>query len=456
MTPSDKAAYQGAIQALGLAQRLTLKAVSAKDLQSLIFIILNDTYHLFPYDRAVLWRLTAQKAEMLGVSGQATYTTSSELVNNWKSLLAALPNPSEAKILTATDFPQQISAWNFVQPKTPMKVMWVPILSSAEETVGIWFERWNEPQEAPAMQENAKVLIDHLIPGYTAAWEQRTSHLRFRRLKDQMNRNFLGTLAVLLLLSLFAVRIPLRVTAPCEVVGNAPYVVTAPQEGIIEAIAVQPGQRVSKGDVLFTYDRRIPLQDLKVAQKEVAVLQAEANRLMAMGVDDNQAVAELSIARLKLQKGVVDLDYAQQRVGQLTGTSPENGVVIVEKPDEWRGRPVKIGEKIMVVSNPSETKVRIWVPESDNIHFNRTERITIFLNPDPTQSYAARLTYLSPEITLTDQRIPSFLAEAEWAEQPKNMPLGVKGTAILYGDRVSLFYYIMRKPIATLRRFTGI
>lgn len=456
MNPTEKAAYQGAIQALGLAQRLTLKAVAAKDLQSLIFIFLNDTYHLFPYDRAVLWRLRNQKAEMLGVSGQATYTTSSELVNNWKSLLTALPNPGESKILTAADFPQQENAWTAVQPKTPMKVMWVPILSSPEETVGIWFERWNEPVESPAMQENAKVLSEHLVPGYAAAWQQQTSHMWFRRLKDQVNRNLLGTLAVLLLLSLFVVRIPLRVTAPCEVVGEDPYVVTAPQEGIIEAISVLPGQYVTKGDVLFAYDRRIPLQELKVAQKEVSVLQAEANRLMAMGVDDNQAIAELAIARLKLQKGLVDLDYAKQRLGQLTGTSPENGVVIVEKPDEWRGRPVKIGEKIMVVSNPARTKVRIWVPESDNIHFNRAEPIRIFLNPDPTQSYDAKLTYLSPEITLTEQRIPSFLAEAEWTEQPKNIPLGIKGTAILYGNRVSLFYYIMRKPISTLRRFIGI
>lgn len=456
MTPTEKAAYQGAVQALGLAQKLTLKAVGAKDLQSLIFIILNDTYHFFPYDRAVLWRLKNQKAEMLGVSGQATFTTSSELVNNWKSLLNALPNPGQEKILTAEDFPQHQSEWNAVQPKTPMKAMWVPVVSREGETVGLWLERWNEPPEARAMQENGKMLTDHLIPGYAAAWEQKTSNLWWRQAKDKLNRNLLSTLIVMLFALMFLVRIPLRITAPCEVVSEDPFVITAPLEGIIDTLVVLPGQHVIKGDPLFSYDKRVPIQELKVAQKEVDVLQAEANRLMALGVNDNKAVSEMAIAKLKLQKGIVDLEFARYRVSQLTGTSPENGIVIVEKPEDWRGRPVKVGEKILVVSNPDRTKLRIWIPESDSIRFNVERPIKVFLNPDPAHSYAARFTYFSPEISMTDQRIPSFMAEANWEQQPEGLPLGLKGTAVLYGDRVSLFYYIMRKPLMTLRRLTGI
>lgn len=456
MNPSEKSAYQGAVQALALSQRLTIKAVSAKNLQSLIFIILNDTYHLFPYDRAVLWRIKNDKAEMLGVSGQATFTTESELVKNWKLLVASLPNPHQSKVLTAQDFPSLATEWMSIQPKTGMKAMWVPLFKQPEETVGIWFERWNEPETSNAMQDNAKVLEEHLIPGYLSAWDKLGAHSWKFTLKDKLGRKQMGYLFLALLLLLFFVRIPLRVSAPCEVVGKDPYVVASPLEGIIAEITVKPGQNVKKGDLLYTYDKRVPLQELAMAEKEVEVLQAETNRLMVLGVNDPHMLAEMAVAKAKLQKGLVDLEFAKYRIGLLTSRAPADGIAIVEKPDEWRGRPVKIGEKVLEVSNPNETKVRIWIPESDAISFNQNEPIHVFLDPNPLHSYEAMLTYISPEIVLSDQRIASFMAEANWVEPPVQSPLGLRGTAIIYGDRVSLFYYIMRKPLSTLRRLLGV
>jgi len=83
--------------------------------------------------------------------------------------------------------------------------------------------------------------------------------------------------------------------------------------------------------------------------------------------------------------------------------------------------------------------------------------IRIILNINPAQSYEADLIYVANESLVTAQGVPSFVAEASWVnKQPLNTKLGLKGTAILYGDRVSLFYFIIRKPWATARHYVGL
>ncbi len=56
---------------------------------------------------------------------------------------------------------------------------------------------------------------------------------------------------------------------------------------------------------------------------------------------------------------------------------------------------------------------------------------------------------------MDEKGVPSFIAEASW-EKDSGMPrLGLKGTAILYGENVSIFYWLFRKPWAAAREFIG-
>jgi multidrug efflux pump subunit AcrA (membrane-fusion protein) len=91
------------------------------------------------------------------------------------------------------------------------------------------------------------------------------------------------------------------VVAPCEVVANDPIVVTAPLEGIIEKIDVKPGQMVTKGALLYEYDKRLPLRNLSAAQKSVEILEEEVKRAKTLGLNDAKSLTELSILNLKLQ-----------------------------------------------------------------------------------------------------------------------------------------------------------
>jgi hypothetical protein len=149
------------------------------------------------------------------------------------------------------------------------------------------------------------------------------------------------------------------------------------------------------------------------------------------------------------------LDLAKYKAGLLDVKAPEGGVVIIENPDEWRGNPVQIGTKVLKIGNPKKTLVKIWVPEEDNVDIKLGSEIKVILNVDPSNPEMATLNYVSPYTVMNDKSGLSFIAEARWKETPKNQHMGLKGTAILYGDKVSIFYWITRKPLNYIRMKLG-
>ena len=108
-----------------------------------------------------------------------------------------------------------------------------------------------------------------------------------------------------------------------------------------------------------------------------------------------------------------------------------------------------------MLSDPSKSKVRIWIPESDNVVLNRERPLKIFLNVSPEHSYKAKLSYIADYSTISDAGIPSFISEGEWISEDMDVKLGLKGTVILYGQEVTLFYWIIRRPWSALRALVG-
>jgi hypothetical protein len=442
-------------QQLALINRLGLKAYNSKNREGLIFVILNDTVHVVKYDRALLWEfLEDNKPKLLGVSGHVSVAKTSQMIQKWRNLINKIPDPKKPQVLRAHSFGDDLTLWKEADGTEESAILWIPIFAQEKLTLGLWLEIWKIEDKPIPSPENLQLLATFLGPVYGSAWEKFMPKYWLRKMGLNRRKITFGALALLLLL-LF-IRVPLRVVAPCEVVPNDPYLITAPLDGIIKQIDVKAGQIVKKGAILFEYEKAVPLEELKVAEKEVQIAQAELNRASALGLSDEKSRAEVDVLSLKLQRKKIDLDIAKYRAGKLDSKAPDNGIVMINDPDEWRGKPVKEGEKVMIVSDPSKTKIRIWVPENDNITLDPESMITIFLNTNPAKSYRASLIYIANETTISDEHVPSFVAEANWVDTPPDLKLGLKGSAVLYGERVSLFYFMLRKPWASFRKFLGV
>lgn len=454
-SPAPSSVESLILQHMAVINRLCLKAFNASDKDALTFIMLNDTVQAIRYDRAVLWDFATKKPRIAGISGQTVVNKDAKLTKQWEAVIATLKDVSIPQKLQEASFTDNGAMWREYQKEANSTAIWLPISSEEEPALGLWLEGFSQRFQDDSIQETLKFLQQYLTPAYGAAWKRHYKKPLFHSAK--MSKEQAAIIAFAALAFLFLVRVPLRVVAPCEVVANEPYIVTAPLEGIIEKVDIKPGQEIKKGDALYAYDKRLPQRNLSASQKQVNILEEEVKRAKTLGLNDAKSLAEVTLLSLKLEKEQVNLGYVQWQTTQLEQKAPISGVIMMENPDEWRGKPVKVGEKIMSLNNPGNTKIKIWIPEDDNIVLDANKTIKIVLNINPAHSYEAHLDFVANESSLSDLHIPSFMAEAKWAgAPPEENKLGLQGTAILYGEKVSLFYYLIRKPLAAIRHKLGL
>lgn len=442
------------VPSLYILNRLTLKATSAKTREELIFLIVNDTHHLSPYNRALLFDYEGKRPKVVGISGQPSVNENAPLIKLLEKLVSGLKDPHDAKVLTPESFlPEQAPEWLEYQKQTPSSVLWVPIFSKKGQILGLWLEQLGSANFAIPIQEMPLLFKDFLMPAYALNWQRLSTRYSPRNWFGLGKKKaLLFLLPALLLISLLPVS--LRVAAPCEIIASNPYYVRAPLTGVIKEILVLPGQFVKKESPLFNYNSEILLHALQSAKEDVQQKQEEFDRAAFLGLQNKQSLNDLNLLQIKLEKEKINLALADYEASLLTVKAPQEGIIMIDSPDDWRGRPVTLGEKIMVISNPETTRIKIWIPESDNVPLDISKTVKIYLNIFPSESYLAKVEYVANEVTLSDREVPSYVAKADWSDAPpKDLKLGLKGTAILYGESVPLFYYIIRKPLFTVRNF---
>ena len=77
----------------------------------------------------------------------------------------------------------------------------------------------------------------------------------------------------------------------------------------------------------------------------------------------------------------------------------------------------------------------------------------------PLDPLVARLSQTSYQSVLSPDGVSSYRLRARFessgaAAQPLAR-IGLKGTAKIYGDRAALGYYLFRRPLTSLREWTG-
>lgn len=439
------------IQVLALLNRLSLNAFKSHSRQNLIFQILNDTLQLVAYDRAILWDMSRGDPSLLGISGQTIVNRASAIARNWRQVITHIKSQYTMQPLDQEAISQEAhDSWQALHHSTtsaPPSIYWIPIYSQDRLTMGLWLERWHE---APWTPEEVETL-DFLGQAYGAAWEKFLPFVDLRGILRRRSSLMIGSIFVLSLL----IHVPLRVVAPCEVIPKDPYVVTAPIEGTIEEVVVRPGEPVKTGQLLVNYDKTVPLKELMVAQKQVEVTDAQLHRAKSLAFDNAEALSQVATLSLDLKRDLLRLEIAEHQATLLEIAAPHDGIVMMDDPSQWRGSPVQIGEKIMVIADPRQTAVRIWIPESDNIPLRTSDPVKVILNTNPDKSYPMKVDYISTYAIPTDKGVMSFEGEVDWDKQPDHVKLGLKGTAVLYGNNVSLLYWVLRRPWSAIRTYMG-
>lgn len=443
-----------AFEALARLQQLTLETGLSSDLKQLIFRILNRSIIYCRYERAVLWGLAGHGVRLLGVSGNAKVDQRSSLVTEWQSLLDSLPDRRQAAILDAHKFNLQRTPWDTLAKRTAgLSVVWLPITVEGRVVAGLWLERWGDNK----FNADELAQLETLALAYGVAWRSVAGNRgALIRWLSTRRRVTIASVSAMLCGAMCFVTVPLRIVAPCEIIPKEPVAVIAPINGVIDEVLAQPGRPVEQGDLLVVYDKRVPTEEMKVAREQVRIIESELQRTRVQAFDRPSARTAIALLRNRLEQEKIRLRIAQLHVDQLEILAPVSGTPMLDDPHEWRGRPVQIGQRLMMIVDPASTKLYIRLPDSDNIDFDLTKPVSVVLDSDPRSSRSAKLRYVSNHSRIGKDSMPHFRAEAEWVNREPDVKLGLQGTAVLYGQRVSLGYWLLRRPLGAVRKYLGI
>jgi hypothetical protein len=299
-------------------------------------------------------------------------------------------------------------------------------------------------------------LVAEVADAYGHAWAALDGRRPLRPWRALLRRD--RRWAVALAIVVFAAMwLPVRQSAlaPAEIVPLEPTVVRAPLDGVVERIVVEPNQDVAAGQLLLTLDPTQIRNRLDVARKARDVAEAEYRQAAQQAAFDDKSRQQLLILRGRAEQRQADVTYAESLLARIQVKAERPGIAVFDDPNGWTGRPVKIGERILTIADPAKAEIEVRLPVADAINLEPGAEVALFLNIAPERRIGAALRYASYEATVGPDGALSYRLKATLAGGAPPPRIGLKGTAEIYGRKVTLFYYLMRRPLAALRQFTG-
>jgi multidrug efflux pump subunit AcrA (membrane-fusion protein) len=299
-------------------------------------------------------------------------------------------------------------------------------------------------------------LLSELADGYSYAWSgflRGGRHSLLAWLRGRRTRVKLAIAAALCVVLLLPVR--LSALAPAEVVPFKPTIVRAPLDGVVDHFLVEPNAGVTAGQPLLDLDPRAIQNKLDVANKELSVAEAEYRQAAQEAVFDDKSRAKLAVLKDRMDQRSADVAYAQSLLDRIHVTASRTGLAIYDDPNDWIGRPVTVGERLLEIADPNQAELEIWLPVADAITLKPGADVEFFLNVSPGSPLQAKLRQASYEATMSPANLLGYRLKAT-LDDPGQMPrIGLGGTAKIYGEHVTLFYYLARRPLAAARQFLG-
>ncbi|EFH09346.1 efflux RND transporter periplasmic adaptor subunit, partial [Teichococcus cervicalis] len=269
-------------------------------------------------------------------------------------------------------------------------------------------------------------------------------------------RGAVAALALAGLAGLALLPVPLSVLAPAEIVARTPLPVAAPIEGVVRQVLVQPNQAVAEGQTLFRLDDVTLRNRRDIALKARAVAEAELARAQQRGFSDADSRNQIRLLRLQAEEKALEARLAEELLERVEVRAPRAGIVLLNDPQAWIGRPVATGERVMSLADPAELALRAWLPAAEAVPLPEGARVRFFPDADPLSPLAARLERVNYEAEATPGGGLAFQARAGLAEEGAMARLGAQGVARLEGGSVTLGYYLLRRPLAAARRMLGV
>jgi multidrug resistance efflux pump len=440
---------------------LEQRAQRMRSLPELGFVIANETWQLFPYRQAAVFTAEhGDRARLTQLSNLATLSEDSPFTvwlkrlgaHCWKTMRAEDAESTPLRRLQPDTLPASLAEeWSeWMSPYVFLLALVDPagqrrgfLLISAEEDA-------SEQQQA---------LLARLGATYAycigALARQRPALLA--RVRGALRKPWRKLALLAVLAAVMAMPVRLSVLAPAEIVALHATAVSAPLDGVVKSFQVDPNQSVKRGELLFTLDDTTLRNRRDVAQQALSVARADALRATQKAFDNAQSKGELASLNGQVREKEAELAWLDEMLGRVLVRAPRDGIVVFGDPNDWVGKPVSTGERIALLADQDDAGVLVWLPAADAINLEPGADIRVFLHVAPLSPLHGELTETSYQATVSPDNIAAYRVKGRiTADDGKVARIGLKGTAKIYGHRVPLVYYVLRRPLAALREWSGL
>nr|VFK41463.1 MAG: HlyD family secretion protein [Candidatus Kentron sp. TC]VFK42661.1 MAG: HlyD family secretion protein [Candidatus Kentron sp. TC]VFK57035.1 MAG: HlyD family secretion protein [Candidatus Kentron sp. TC] len=442
-----KAEVSAELRAISALLQLQERIWAVRTIEELAFIAVNETHMMTPYRQAILW---IRNKGVVAVSGVAAPEKDAPFIQWVRRLLSGPMMENSPRPLGPSDLEQgDAEEWRDWLPDYGFAL---PLAETNGKRFGLLLlvrdESWLAPDAA---------LLRHLAATYSHAWTSLAGSEKRISVRSIVKKRLWGILGLSLIPAAF-IPVPLTVLAPAEIVPINPTVIRSPLEGVVDRIFVYPNQKVLESEPLFDLDGTTLSSRLDVAEKTLYTVEVEYRQTAQQAMADQQSKAKLAILRGKADEQRSEIEHLRSLIARSRVKAPRAGIVILDDPTEWIGRPVMIGERVMMIANEFDAEVEVWMPIGDATPLAVGALVTVFLNADPLRPVKARLRMFGyeamprPDGSLA-HRIRATLRDTE---SQRRIRIGLRGTARITGQRVTLAYWIFRRPLAAMRQTLGL
>lgn len=436
-------------------EQLTTRARAADTEQALLFVVANETHALLPYRSALVFTMHHNQP-MLGCASGLTSVDRGSAFGSWaeQAVKAFLPQLPERQRLTAQHVPEDLrSPWHEYWPDT---VQVHSMSGAGGELLGVVVYITDQPwPEASVPMLNALHQMHGVCLQNLRA--QKSPFDFVKQLVDGRNlktrKVLLRSLAALLL----AMLLPIRqfVIAPAEIISLDAIAVTSPVEGIVAELVAKPNQPVKKGDVLIRLDDTAIRNRLESARQGLEVSRAEYLAGAHRAFVSSDKTAEAGVLKGRINERLAEVAFLQDQMGMLEIRASRDGIAVYGQENDWIGKPVSAGQRIMELADSKQVGVNAWVPVADAINMRSGEHIHVLLYADPLNPLSATIEQASYQATKSPDGVAAYRVRATLPSQ-NHVRLGLRGNAKINGDWVVLGYFIFRRPLGAVRQWLGV
>ena len=214
----------------------------------------------------------------------------------------------------------------------------------------------------------------------------------------------------------------------------------APFEGVIKRGYVEPGDQVTKGQLLASMDGQSLRYELAGITAELN--QAQKKREIELSSRNIPAslLADLEALRLAARKS--QLEHQQN---QIEIRSPFDGVILSGSLEHSEGASVEMGKILYEVAPLDSLKIEVSIPADEIAYAKTGQRARVWIDGLESESIVGQITRIHPRSQLGDGK-NVFIAEVTVENPHERLRPGMHGHARIDCSARPLAWNLFHKP----------